>query len=49
MDTIKAALDKQEDRIALTERIDKTLDLMKDPWKEIIEQKKLNETFMPLA
>ncbi|QMV42907.1 nitrite reductase large subunit NirB [Cohnella cholangitidis] len=49
LDTIKAALEKPEDRIALNERIDKTLGLMKDPWKEIIEEKKLNETFVPLT
>lgn len=49
LDTIKAALENQEDRFALVERIEKTLSLMKDPWKEIIEQKRLNETFIPLA
>lgn len=48
LDTIKSALEKQEDRIALVGRIEKTLELMTDPWKEIIEQKRLNETFVPL-
>ncbi|MFP3122412.1 nitrite reductase large subunit NirB [Ectobacillus funiculus] len=47
--TIQQALEKKEDRLALVGRIDKTLDLMKDPWKEIIETGKLSSTFEPLA
>jgi nitrite reductase (NADH) large subunit len=47
--TIQQALEKKEDRLALVERIDKTLDLMQDPWKEIIETGKLSSTFEPLA
>ncbi|NOU90850.1 nitrite reductase large subunit [Paenibacillus sp. LMG 31460] len=48
LDTIKEALETKEDRTALVERIEKTLDLMKDPWKEIIEQQMLRETFVPM-
>ena len=48
LDTIKAALESKEDRAALIERIEKTLDLMKDPWKEIIEQQELRKTFVPI-
>jgi nitrite reductase (NADH) large subunit len=49
LDTVKAALDKKEDRDALNERIDKTLSLMQDPWKEIIEEQELNATFVPIV
>ncbi|WP_274648698.1 nitrite reductase large subunit NirB [Paenibacillus humicola] len=49
LDAVKTALAKAEDRAALNERINKTLGLMKDPWKEIIDQKELSGTFMPLA
>jgi nitrite reductase (NADH) large subunit len=48
LDTIKAALATEEDRSALIERIEKTLSLTKDPWKEIIEQPELRNTFVPL-
>ncbi|MFH5186879.1 nitrite reductase large subunit NirB [Paenibacillus sp. TAB 01] len=47
-DSIRAALEKQEDRIALNERIDKTLGLMTDPWKEIIENDSLRASFEEL-
>ncbi|MFC5704275.1 nitrite reductase large subunit NirB [Cohnella faecalis] len=49
LDTIKAALEKQEDRAELVERIEKTLSLTKDPWKEIIEKQELNRNFVPIA
>ena len=49
LDTIKGALEKQEDRDALNVRIDKTLSLTTDPWKEIIESDKLSSVFEPLA
>ena len=49
LDTIKEALEKQEDRDALNVRIDKTLSLTTDPWKEIIESDKLSSVFEPLA
>ncbi|WP_261305376.1 nitrite reductase large subunit NirB [Paenibacillus andongensis] len=48
LDTIKVALESKEDRTALVDRIEKTLDLMKDPWKEIIEQQALRKTFVPM-
>ncbi|MBW5446349.1 nitrite reductase large subunit [Cohnella sp. CFH 77786] len=48
LDTIKAALERKEDREALVERIDKTLSLTKDPWKEIIEQQEQRKTFVPM-
>ncbi|TYP70768.1 nitrite reductase large subunit NirB [Paenibacillus methanolicus] len=48
LDTIKAALEKKEDRLALMERIEHALSLTKDPWKEIIEKRELNETFVPM-
>ena len=49
LDTIKAALEKQEDRQALVDRIEHTLGLTKDPWQEIITEKKLNDTFVPIV
>lgn len=49
LDTIKAALEKKEDRLALMERIEHALSLTKDPWKEIIEKRELNETFVPMS
>ncbi|MDR6884189.1 nitrite reductase large subunit NirB [Bacillus sp. 3255] len=48
LDTIKAALENKADRDALNARINKTLSLMKDPWKEIIEQQSLRQTFLPM-
>lgn len=45
LDTVKAALESREDRLALVERIEKTLELTKDPWKEIIEEQELRRTF----
>ncbi|WP_068618145.1 nitrite reductase large subunit NirB [Paenibacillus tuaregi] len=48
LDTIKAALEKREDREALVERIEHALSLMKDPWKEIIEERQLRATFEPM-
>ncbi|MBB3112271.1 nitrite reductase (NADH) large subunit [Paenibacillus phyllosphaerae] len=49
LDTVKAALEKQEDRLALVARIEHSLSLTKEPWKEIIEEKALNATYVPLA
>ncbi|SDX25325.1 nitrite reductase large subunit NirB [Paenibacillus sp. CF384] len=49
LDTIKAALEKPEDRDALNARIDKTLDLMKDPWQQIIENDDLRSAFDALT
>ncbi|MCR8634241.1 nitrite reductase large subunit NirB [Paenibacillus radicis (ex Xue et al. 2023)] len=49
LDTIKAALENPEDRLALVERIEHALSLTKDPWKEIIETDKLRTAFDSLA
>lgn len=49
LDSIKEALAKEEDRLALVARIDKTLSLTKDPWKEIIETDELRATFEGLS
>ncbi|AJY76015.1 nitrite reductase large subunit NirB [Paenibacillus beijingensis] len=49
LDSVKEALAKKEDREALVERIEKTLSLTTDPWKEIIENRELRKNFEPLA
>jgi nitrite reductase (NADH) large subunit len=48
LDTVKAALESKEDRASLVERIEKTLELLKDPWKEILEKQELRNTFIPM-
>jgi nitrite reductase (NADH) large subunit len=48
LDEIREALDTGEKRQALVERIDQTLELMTDPWKEIIENKELRSMFESL-
>lgn len=48
LETIKETLASSEDRAAFNDRINKALSLMKDPWKEIIEQKALHQTFSPI-
>ncbi|WP_426447863.1 nitrite reductase large subunit NirB [Paenibacillus sp. S-38] len=48
LESIKQALASEEERRALNERIDKTLSLTTDPWKEIIENDKLRATFEEL-
>lgn len=45
LDSVKQALEKQEDRLQLKERIEKWLSFTKDPWKEIIETEALHKTF----
>jgi nitrite reductase (NADH) large subunit len=45
---VRDALESKEVRLELVERIDKTLSLTIDPWKEIIEQEKLGQIFRPL-
>jgi nitrite reductase (NADH) large subunit len=45
---VRDALESKEARLALVERIEKTLRLSVDPWKEIIAQEKLGQTFQPL-
>jgi nitrite reductase (NADH) large subunit len=49
LDSIKKALEKQEDRLALVDRIEKALSLTTDPWKEIIETDSLRKNFEPIA
>lgn len=49
LDTIKQALEKKEDRKALVQRIEETLSLTRDPWKEIIEKDQLRATFEQLG
>lgn len=48
LDVIRQALDTEEKRKALVARIDETLKLMKDPWKEIIETPELRAMFESL-
>ncbi|PWW08459.1 nitrite reductase (NADH) large subunit [Paenibacillus cellulosilyticus] len=49
LDTIKKALEKKEDRDALNSRIDHTLSLTQDPWKQIIENDELRSAFDALT
>lgn len=46
---VKDALALQADREALVARIEKTLDLMKDPWQQIIENEDLRKAFDSLT
>ncbi|MDQ1911662.1 nitrite reductase large subunit NirB [Paenibacillus sp. GD4] len=48
LESIKAALDTEEKRQALIERINKTLSLTKDPWKEITQNQALRSMFEAL-
>lgn len=48
LDYVKKALEKQEDRLALMERIQKTLSLTTDPWKQIVETDELRKNFEQL-
>lgn len=48
LDVIREALDTEEKRKELVARIDETLNLMKDPWKEIIETPELRAMFEAL-
>jgi len=45
LDQVKQALEKQEDRLQLKERLENWLSFTKDPWKEIIETEALHKTF----
>ncbi|SFJ24435.1 nitrite reductase (NADH) large subunit [Paenibacillus sp. UNC496MF] len=49
LDTVKAALADKADRDALNARIDATLGLTRDPWKEIIENAELRSAFETLT
>jgi nitrite reductase (NADH) large subunit len=46
--SVRDALESKEVRLALVGRIEKTLSLAVDPWKEIIKQEKLSQIFQPL-
>ncbi|MEK3884853.1 nitrite reductase large subunit NirB [Paenibacillus sp. PL2-23] len=48
LDYVKQKLEKQEDRLALMERIQHTLSLTTDPWKEIVTKDELRKNFEPL-
>lgn len=45
---IKKALENREDRLALVGRIEKTLSLTTDPWKQIVENEDLRKNFEQL-
>ncbi|SFF22090.1 nitrite reductase (NADH) large subunit [Paenibacillus catalpae] len=49
LDHVKKALEKREDRLALVERLEKTLSYTTDPWKEIVENKELRKNFEQLS
>jgi nitrite reductase (NADH) large subunit len=48
LESIRAVLDQPEMRKELVQRIDETLSLHKDPWKDIIEKDQKRELFQPL-
>jgi nitrite reductase (NADH) large subunit len=48
LDSIREVLDQPETRKALVQRMDETLSLHRDPWKEIIEKQEKRELFQPL-
>lgn len=48
LDTVKKALSKQEDRLALKERLELALGVLKDPWKEIVRSEELQKSFKPI-
>ncbi|MCQ6563084.1 nitrite reductase large subunit NirB [Paenibacillus mendelii] len=49
LDYVKKALEKREDRLALMARIEKTLSLTTDPWKQIVETAELRKNFEHLT
>ncbi|CAM3697839.1 nitrite reductase large subunit NirB [Marinicrinis lubricantis] len=48
LDNVKKALERKEDREALVSRIEHTLSLTKDPWKEILGNEELRKSFESL-
>ncbi|WP_275983422.1 nitrite reductase large subunit NirB [Paenibacillus hamazuiensis] len=44
-ESIKKALEKQEDRLALKERFEKAASLTKDPWAEIVNNEELRKSY----
>ena len=49
LDSIKQALESREERLALQERIQKTLSLTSDPWKKIVNTPELRKNFEPIS
>ncbi|ULO05184.1 NAD(P)/FAD-dependent oxidoreductase [Paenibacillus sp. 19GGS1-52] len=49
VDSVKKALENREDRLALQERIQKTLSLTTDPWKQIVNEPELRKNFEPIT
>jgi nitrite reductase (NADH) large subunit len=49
LEYVKQALNSREERLALMDRIQKTLSLQNDPWKQIIENDGLRKNFEPLS
>lgn len=49
LETIREALENKENRLALGERIRKTLSRTVDPWKEILHKDELRKNFMPMS
>ena len=49
LDVVKEALKEKETRLALKERIEKTLSLTNDPWKEIVNNESLRKNFEPIT
>lgn len=49
LDYVKNALQNPEDRLALKSRIEKTLSLTTDPWKQIVETDELRKNFKQLS
>ncbi|CAM4489336.1 nitrite reductase (NADH) large subunit [Paenibacillus endophyticus] len=48
LEYVKKGLENPEDRLALKSRIDKTLSLTTDPWKQIVETDELRKNFEQL-
>lgn len=49
VDSIKQALESQEERLALKERIETVLSLTSDPWKQIVNEPELRKNFEALS
>ncbi|MNX33998.1 Nitrite reductase [NAD(P)H] [compost metagenome] len=48
IESVKNALASQEERMTLQQRYEFSAGLIQDPWKEIIEQERLNKNYEPL-
>lgn len=49
LESIKKALENREERLALKERIEATLALTTDPWKQIVNEPELRKNFTPIT